>query len=258
MKHLLSSSVFGLVLLLTISSCKKVEGPGGTSAIRGNVTGTKSDTVNLGEYEVIHVTAKKGTDIEHGDYWLLNGSSNGQLYYIWYNNPTWISNGDPQLQGRTGIQVNFNYSDNNTTVAMNTADALIAVVLNDFTVELNQDILTLTSTSRGDLPDADNGNTSFNVDVANQGQADVFDPSTTISMADERVYLIYGDGENFNESMKTGAGGEFTFDGLNPGTYKVYALSFDPITGEKMPVYKTVEITDKGAITEAGTIEVMY
>lgn len=246
------------LLILSLGSCKKIEGPGGTSAIRGKVIGIPASPDALGENEVIHVTVQKGTEIEHGEYWLLNGPTGGQLYYIWYNNPTWISNGDPQLEGRIGIKVNFNYSDNNTTIAQNTFDALLAEVLSDFTISRDQDILTLTSVVRQNIPDADNGNINFTVDIANQGQSDEFNTENPIGMADERVYLIYGESESFNESMKTGAGGEFTFEGLNPGKYNVYALSVDPITGAKLPVYKSVEITEKGSVTDAGSIEVNF
>jgi hypothetical protein len=255
MKQLLA---FALLLLFTSTSCKKIAGPGGTSAIRGKVMGTTNEQADPGEHEVIDILVKAGSAIEHGDYWLLNGAD-GNLYYIWYNNPTWISNGDPLLQGRTAIQVNFNYSDDNVTVANNTVAAITAVISNQFQVSQNQDIITLTSTSFVDLSDADNGNSNFNVDVANQGKI----PGTssgeiTIGRADERVYLVYGDGEVFNESMKTGGGGEFVFDGLNVGTYTLYALSKDPITGEKVPVFKTVEITEKKTMTDAGTISVLF
>lgn len=255
MKHLF---VLALLVLFTSTSCKKISGPGGTSAIKGKVIGTTNDQADPGEHEVIDILVKAGSSIEHGDYWLLNGA-NGNLYYIWYNNPTWISNGDPQLQGRTAIQVNFNYSDDNVTVANNTVAALSAVIQNDFEITQNQDIITLTSTAFVDLSDSDNGNSNFNVDVANQGKLPgTSGGETTIGLADERVYLVYGDGEVFNESMKTGAGGEFVFDGLNVGTYTIYALSKDPITGEKVPVYKTVEITEKKTMTDAGTIAVLF
>ena len=250
-----ASLVVGLSLF---SSCKKVEGPGGTAAIRGKVMGSTADMVNPGDAEIINVTVKNGVDIEHGEYWLLNGPTNGELYYIWYNNPTWVSNGDPQLQGRTGIQVDFNYSDDNVTVAMNTVAALNNVIANDFVVDVYQDIITLTSKTNGDLVDADNGNISFNVDVANQGDVDELIPSISISMDDERVYLIYGEGDVFNESVKTGAEGVFTFEGLNPGKYRVYALSTDVTTGQKFPVYKSIEITEKGSLNDAGTIEVIF
>jgi hypothetical protein len=250
-----TSLVVGLSLF---SSCKKVEGPGGTAAIRGKVMGSTVDQVKPGDAEIINVTVKNGADIEHGEYWLLNGPTNGELYYIWYNNPTWVSNGDPQLQGRTGIQVDFNYSDDNLTIAMNTVAALNNAVTNDFVVDVYQDIITLTSKINQDLVDADNGNMSFNVDVANQGDIDELTPSTSISMDDERVYLIYGEGEVFNESVKTGADGVFTFEGLNPGKYRVYALSTDVLTGQKTPVYSAVEINDKGTIADAGTIDVIF
>jgi hypothetical protein len=250
-----TSLVVGLSLF---SSCKKVEGPGGTAAIRGKVMGSTVDQVKPGDAEIINVTVKNGADIEHGEYWLLNGPTNGELYYIWYNNPTWVSNGDPQLQGRTGIQVDFNYSDDNLTIAMNTVAALNNAVTNDFVVDVYQDIITLTSKINQDLVDADNGNMSFNVDVANQGDIDELTPSTSISMDDERVYLIYGEGEVFNESVKTGADGVFTFEGLNPGKYRVYALSTDVLTGQKTPVYSAVEINDKGIIADAGTIDVIF
>ena len=258
MKRFILPLALCLIQLTIFSSCKKIEGPGGTSAIRGKVIGTSVTSNELGENEVIHVTVQKGTEIEHGEYWLLNGATGGQLYYIWYNNPTWISNGDPQLAGRIGIKVDFNYSDNNTTVAQNTFDALLSEVSSDFTASLNQDIITLTSIVKQNIPDADNGNINFTVDVANQGQSSEFNTENPIGMADDRVYLIYGESESFNESMKTGAGGEFTFEGLNPGKYKVYALSVDPLTGAQLPVYKSVEITEKGSVTDAGLIEVQF
>jgi hypothetical protein len=258
MKRLILPLTLCLIQLTIFSSCQKIEGPGGTSAIRGKVIGTPISPNALGENEVIHVTVQKGTEIEHGEYWLLNGPSGGQLYYIWYNNPTWISAGDPQLTGRIGIKVDFNYSDNNTTVAQNTFDALLSEVSSDFTVSLNQDILTLTCLVKQNIPDADNGNINFMVDVANQGKPGEFNTENPIGMADDRVYLIYGENESFNESMKTGAGGEFTFEGLNPGKYKVYALSVDPLTGAQLPVYKSVEITEKGSVTDAGSIEVNF
>lgn len=253
MKSLITASIIGLTSTLLFTSCEKVAGPGGTSAIRGNVVGLQN---NLGEAEVIDITVKNGLDVEHGDYFLINGSGNNSRYYIWYNNPTWVSNGNPNLVGRTGIKVDFNYSDSNADIAIHTAAAMNAAMNADFSIDVNGDILTLTGTQHTDLVDADNGTTNFNVDVANQGKDDQF--GSEIAIADEHVYLIYGDGTSYNETARTGANGEFTFDGLQVGTYKVYALTEDTITGEKMPIYKTIEISEKASINELGTFSIRY
>lgn len=253
MKSLITASIIGLSSVLIFSSCEKVAGPGGTSAIRGNVVGLKN---NLGESEVIEITVMHGLNVEHGDYFLLNGAGNNSRYYVWYNNPTWVSNGDPNLVGRTGIKVEFNYSDSNADIAINTAAAMNAALNAEFTIEVNGDIITLTSVEHVNISDPDNGITNFSVDVANQGKDDHF--GTEIAIADEHVYLIYGDGTTFNETARTGANGEFTFEGLQIGTYKVYALTQDTITGEKTPVYKTIEITEKASINEIGTFSIRY
>jgi hypothetical protein len=253
MKSLITASILGLTSVLIFSSCEKVAGPGGTSVIRGNVVGLKN---NLGQSEVIEITVMNGLEVEHGDYFLLNAAGNNSRYYIWYNNPTWVSNGNPNLAGRTGIKVDFNYSDSNVDIAIQTAASLNAVLSDEFTIEVNGDILTLTSIEHVNLSDADNGSTNFNVDVANQGEEDQF--GTEIAIADEHVFLIYANGTTFNETARTGANGEFTFEGLQVGTYTVYALTQDTITGEKTPVYKTIEISEKASINEIGTFSIHY
>ena len=253
MKSTLKLTIIAISLLAVFTNCKKVEGPGGTSAIRGAVVGVNN---SLGQSEIIEITVKKGMDLEHGDYWLFNGPAGGSLYYVWYNNPTWVSNGNPNLQGRIGIQVDFNYSDSNLDIAQNTLSAVEAALNGDFTISSNQDILTLVSTTHSEISDADNGTTNFNIDVASQGELDLNGSQT--SMPDERVYLIYGDGTVFSETARTGADGVFTFEGLQIGKYKVYALTEDPITGEKLPVYKSIEISTKESINEIGEISIVH
>ncbi|MEY2937701.1 MAG: hypothetical protein RL062_290, partial [Bacteroidota bacterium] len=51
-----------------------------------------------------------------------------------------------------------------------------------------------------------------------------------------KVYLTYGDGTYYNESISTGAFGEFQFDNLQIGQYKVYVLSKNTTTGEMTEV----------------------
>ena len=115
-------NLFFLILLtISIISCKKIEGPGGTSAIRGTVKGS---SYKAGKHEVLQIICTAGAELEHGDYWLLNTGDPTKQYYIYYTNPSWISNADPQLQGRIGIMVSFNYSDSNTDIANNTLTAI--------------------------------------------------------------------------------------------------------------------------------------
>ena len=113
----------------------------------------------------------------------------------------------------------------------------------------------MVSTAHTEITDADNGTTNFNVDVTNQGKADV--NGAELAMTDEKVYLIYGDGTVFNDIARTGADGTFTFEGLQIGKYKVYALTKDATTGEMVPVYKEIEITEKATINEIGVLSIV-
>ena len=251
MKLFIKEIVVATVLLGSLSSCQKIAGPGGTSVIRGKVVGINNST---GEPEAIDIIVKNGNDIEHGDYFLINGVADGSLFYIWYNNPTWVSHGNPNLQGRIGIQVNFNYSDSNLDVANATFAAMNTVISSEFTLTQNNDIISLIALTNAEIADADNGTTNFNVDVTNQGTPDV--NGTEVAITEERVYLIYGDGEVFNDMSRTGADGVFTFEGLQVGKYKLYALSKDSLTGEKKPIYKEIEISEKASINDIGIISI--
>jgi hypothetical protein len=246
------ASILSILLIGAFSSCKKVAGPGGTSVIRGTIVGVNNST---GNSEIIDITVKQGNDIEHGDYFIFNGPAGGSLYYVWYNNPTWVSNGDPQLQGRVGIQVNYNYSATNLEIANATLTAIDSSLNGDFTISQINDILTLVSTSHTEITDADNGTTNFNVDVTHQGKADV--NGSEIAITEERVYIIYGDGTVFNDIARTGADGYFSFEGLQVGKYTIYALTKDATSGENIPVYKEIEITEKASINEIGVISIV-
>lgn len=60
---------------------------------------------------------------------------------------------------------------------------------------------------------------------------------------EERVYIIYGEGEYFNDDTKTNPDGTFIFEYLQPGFYKVFAYSdCDTCAGGVGPVYKEVVV----------------
>jgi len=46
--------------------------------------------------------------------------------------------------------------------------------------------------------------------------------------ADEYVYIVYGDHPGYDKRVKTDYNGDFQFEFLYPGNYKVYTYSYDP------------------------------
>ncbi len=249
MKNIIYTLAFSSILF----SCTKPEGPGGSSTLQGQVVG---QNINLGRPEIIDLTVTSGQQIEHGDYFILN-QANGNNFYFWFNNPTWVSNGDPQLAGRTGVSISFNYSDSDTTVANAVYNALVTNVSSQFQITKNGDMIRLVSNSNVNIPDPDDVTTSFLLDVGQQGQSD--ETGITTAITDERVYLIYGEGNQYHESTRTGADGKYAFDQLQNGNYQVYVLSKDLSTGEMTTtVLEKVSITDKNQVIEVPTLEIIH
>lgn len=239
---------------LILSGCNKEEGPGGTSSITGTVVGKDHQSAKT---EVTEIIFTAGSELEHGEYWILNTPNNGTQYYVWYDNPTWITNGDPLLSGRTGISVSFNYSDSNSEIATNTVDGLNEVLSDDFTITLNNDVLILTNKISGYVPDANNMTSPFEFNIAEQGSDAML--STSFPIVDEHVYLVYGSNENYGESVRTGGDGEFRFDYLTKGNYTVYVISKDTIT-ENGIIKESVslEIDANKTTISAGEINILY
>lgn len=246
--------VLSCAIILVALSCKKIEGPGGTSAIRGTVKGS---SFKAGRNEVTQVTCTAGIELEHGDYWILNTGDPTKQYYIYYSNPTWISSADPQLQGRIGIMVSFNYSDSNAEIAAQTQAAIAATAGTPFNSFVTNDIITLTDNSFIDVPDPDNGTTSFGIDVAMQGKSE--ESTNGITMANERVYIIYGDHEFAADDVRTDEAGRFSFEGLQKGNYKIYVLSKDPLNeGIYYRIQHDVSISASKEIVETPLFNISY
>ena len=237
-----------LALSLVFASCEKMAGPGGSSAIRGYVEGSNTTS---GKNEKIEITVTRGIELEHGDYLILN-QPNGQNYYFWFDNEAWVSNGDPSLTGRSGVAISYTYNDADTTIARKVEEALDSVMSNSFEISRSGDMLYLNANSNVEIPDPDDVTTSFVIDIAQQGESDII--GENLPMANERVYLIYGDGSFYNESARTGAFGDFQFDNLQIGEYQVYVMSKDPLTGEMTKqILEKVSITSKESIVETPT-----
>lgn len=237
-----------LALSLVFASCEKMAGPGGSSAIRGYVEGSNTTS---GKNEKIEITVTRGIELEHGDYFILN-QPNGQNYYFWFDNEAWVSNGDPSLTGRSGVAISYTYNDADTTIARKVKEALDSVLSNSFEISRSGDMLYLNANSNTEIPDPDDVTTSFVIDIAQQGESDII--GENLPMANERVYLIYGDGSFYNESARTGAFGDFQFDNLQVGEYQVYVMSKDPLTGEMTKqIFEKVSITSEESIVETST-----
>lgn len=258
--YVIASFVLAIGIL---SACKKDPGSGGTSSIMGQVTGRIYDSSNGGsaEAEVTHITIPNGNDIADGEYVLLNTPGNGTYYYIWFK---W-NNGvapDPALAGRTAIQVVFDYTQNNLTVAANVANAIQTIAGADFTVSTTNDIVTVINNVTGEVPDAEEQTSNVTVDVSNQGKDATGGSSSYYEgpIADERVFLIYGDEEFYSEDIRTDAEGKFQFKGLNRGEYAVFVLSEDLNTpkGVYKEVQTTVTINDKKEVVDAGILNVVH
>jgi hypothetical protein len=237
-----------LACSLLFASCEKMAGPGGSSAIRGYVEGSNTTS---GKNEKIEITVTRGIELEHGDYFVLNQAS-GQNYYFWFDNEAWVSNGDPSLTGRSGVGISYTYNDTDTTIARKVEEALEIVLSNSFTISRSGDMLYLNANSNVEIPDPDDVTTSFVIDIAQQGESDII--GENLPMANERVYLIYGDGTFYNESARTGAFGDFQFDNLQVGEYQVYVMSKAPLTGEMTKqILEKVSITSEESIVETPT-----
>jgi hypothetical protein len=237
-----------LAFSLLFASCEKMAGPGGSSAIRGYVEGSNTSS---GKNEKIEITVTRGIELEHGDYFVLN-QPGGQNYYFWFDNDAWVSNGDPSLTGRSGVAISYTYNDTDTTIARKVEEALYSVMSNSFEISRSGDMLYLNANSNIEIPDPDDVTTSFVIDVAQQGESNIV--GDNLPMANERVYLIYGDGSFYNESARTGAFGDFQFDNLQVGEYQVYVVSKDPISGEMTEqILEKVSITSEESIVETPT-----
>lgn len=75
-------------------------------------------------------------------------------------------------------------------------------------------------------------------------------------LSDEDVYIVYGtDDTYFDDDIKTSYDGSFEFNYLRPGTYTVFAYeNCFPCAGLQKPKLMTVEITEKDAVIDLGTI----
>jgi hypothetical protein len=246
---------FALILFMMIG-CEKIEGPGGSSAITGNLSGrsyTFSNNSNE-EQEITSITIPNGSNIEDGEYVLLNTPNGGTLYYIWFKWDNGLAP-SPNLSGRTPIQLPFSFTQSNTTVAQNMTNAILNIAGEDFTVAVNNDIVTVSNVQSGEVTDAEEFTQNITVDISNQGKDNTTEGTTFTEgpIVDNRVYLIYGDEAFYSEDTRSDAEGNYQFRNLNRGDYTVFAYSIDTLNPDDEPVavMRSVIINERKEIVQA-------
>ena len=78
--------------------------------------------------------------------------------------------------------------------------------------------------------------------------------------AEEDVYIIYGDNENYDDRVKTGPDGAFEFKNLRKGNYKLYVYTKDStftIPSGVEAIYADAEIKDKEEVVELPDFEII-
>jgi uncharacterized phage protein gp47/JayE len=120
--------------------------------------------------EITRATCVAGSLITTGKYWLINAAGNTTEYYVWYNVNG--GGGNPNLPGKTGIQVAISGTDTNLQVANATAAALNAVSGNPFTAVVSGNKVTITTTGFAETTDATEGNmpSQFDIEILQQGR----------------------------------------------------------------------------------------
>jgi len=76
-------------------------------------------------------------------------------------------------------------------------------------------------------------------------------------LADQRVYIIYGDGNYHDDDTRTGPNGEYRFPWLRKGTYKVYTISeCNTYQNCTEGIYRSAEISGRKEVLNLATITV--
>ncbi|MCB0763319.1 MAG: hypothetical protein R2815_13590 [Flavobacteriales bacterium] len=84
---------------------------------------------------------------------------------------------------------------------------------------------------------------------------------TPIPAPEQRVYIIYGDGEYFDDDTRTGPDGKFRFPWLRKGSYKIYTYSEcreNTCDGDQYAIEVTAEIGSRKDVVEIPLITVEW
>lgn len=88
-----------------------------------------------------------------------------------------------------------------------------------------------------------------------------YTPIDTIDAQDERVYIIYGDNSTYNDDVRTSYNGNYKFDFLYKGDYKIYVYSecvfnTDTCVSETKVIIEDVTISSSNGATTVPDITI--
>lgn len=221
--------IFKLALFITILSifgCKKTEGTGGRSSIKGKLYALNCyDTVTtVGDDDILageRVYIIYGDDVVYGDN--MQTSADGSFEFNYLNEGTYKI---------------FAYSSDTN----GGESALIREVSLDRNEKRELEPFIVKK-----LPDDGGGGRIEGRVFARDYNASFTVLISEYFLADEYVYLSYGDNVGYETRIKTDYNGYFRFDNLRQGPYKVFVYSKDStltIPGGIVPVVKDIYIAD--------------
>jgi hypothetical protein len=250
-----ASLLFTISIFFLMFSCSKGEGPGGKASISGTVT---KQEYTFPDVEVNEITCNNNSGgwglPSEPSYFILNTPAGMGDYYVWFYVDG--SGANPNLTGRTGIQVNINSTDDNIVVATKTKDALVAGAAVDFYIQQYDDLLVVTNRDTGDVVDIEDWDMPFAFNRKQQGRDGSAGP--TESGADERVYIKYGDSEIYNDDFRTDIDGTFKFGGLKKGQYLIYMASYDEASGQPITETRAVTISSSTEEVVVDDFNILY
>lgn len=118
---------------------------------------TGTTTTGTAQVSTITTVADASGSLE-GVYWTINSAKDLTQYYVWYN-VTGVGV-NPNISGKTGIQVNIATNDSANTVASKTAAAITAFTT-DFTNSVSSNVITITNNAVGPSAAVSGGTSGF-------------------------------------------------------------------------------------------------
>lgn len=216
----------------------------------GNATGGTAYYDYAVEDYIVTVPADIAGSLNN-KYWLLNSAADETQYYLWYN--VGGTGTDPNVLGRTGIQVPIQFNDSAAIVQL--ATKLILSTYDDFVVKGASDKLFIKNAKPGVTTDAVDVNSGVTIDIKAQGATDEVETFTLDPVNNakylyneyEKTFELYNFVEfhsDFVETTYTGdkalrVQGEISVT-IDPNNNNEITYSYNEVTGVVKSVLTTI------------------